>query len=274
VEKEWGWTLGHTLSSDRFWPNATGKIASATLTNTGKSNLHISRLGIEFEWQRNSEDWWVSDCSAVVKPGDKYEFSPLDFQIPIWLKPERSKYKLAVGTKQWNGKDWIDHKNVWGAKEYEVLVTRHPERDYKLFLSHCNLAVDKPLLTYLRDILLNNGFSVFVAEDEKKYGKNLWSKIKNGILASERVIVLWSHGAAVSLDVREELGITIGARKQFIPIVEKGAPLRGSMTGAEFLEIDRNNYHLAFQGLVSELIVLADERNSKRKVAHAEKIRH
>lgn len=272
VEK-WGWLLNHTLDSKKYTLNESGQVTSATLKNTGELLLHIYGFGIEFEWQKAAELWWTKKSDIFLKPGQEAELPVVKFSIPINIEPKTYVYKVGILTESFEiepeeeafGGKWKDHGIVLGEKDHEIEITRHPDRDYQVFLSHSNHREDKGMIKTFSTLLSNNGIKCFIAEETKKYGRNLWQKIRSGIISSNRVLILWTKHGARSDDVREELGITIGARKPFIPIIEKKVKPKGSLIGTEYIPIDRDNYKGVFVDLTKDLIKFSEEKAKRKK---------
>ncbi|MGH7773995.1 MAG: toll/interleukin-1 receptor domain-containing protein [Candidatus Binatia bacterium] len=272
MAKAWGWRLNHTLSSKRYTPYENGRISSANLTNSGEAFLHIYGFGIEFEWQRETDSWWSESCDIFLKTGEEANLPVVGFSIPINVDLGRKacKYKLGVLTesKPEDGEsaaEWKDHGIVWAAREFEVELVRHPDRNYMVFLSHSNHPDDKAIVERLAALLLNNGIKHFIAEKVPKYGEILWKKIKSAIMSADKVIILWTKHGAKSDEVREELGITVGARRKFIPIVERNVEPKGSLIGTEYVRIQRDNYEMVIVTLTEELIKSSVEKARRVK---------
>lgn len=269
VEK-WHWNLRHTLDSKQYSPYENGQVTSATLKNTGKIPLHIYGFGIKFEWQRETKSWWSGKCDIFLDPGEETKLPVVKFRIPIDIEPRIYKRTTGVQTEsepedEISLEEWEDHGIVWGNKEHEVEITRHPDRGFQVFISHSNHKEDKQLMKTLSDLLSNNGIGYFIAEEIPKYGEILWKKVKSGIISADRVLILWTKHAARSGDVREELGIIVGARKRFIPIIEKDVEQKGSLTGTESIRFDRDTYKEIFITLTEELIKFSVEKAKRAK---------
>lgn len=270
MAKELGWNLNHTLNSKKYFLNEWGLVATATLKNTGKGKLHIYDFGIEFEWQKEADVWWSEKCDIFLNPEETTELPTVGFVTPIGLKPGIYKYKLGVRTESLPDIDffaegWQDHGLVFGNKEHNIEIIRHPSRNYQVFVSHSNHTNDKEMLKSLKILLYNNRIKCFIAEELPDYGEILWKKIRRGICTADKVIFLWTKHAAKSDDVREELGITLGARKRFIPIIEKNVKSKGSLIGTEYIRLNREKYSNIFVKLTEELIKFSEEKSKRKK---------
>lgn len=274
MPKEWYWSLSHTLDNKNYYPYDNGWVSSATLRNTGEGRLHIYGFGISFEWQRATKRWWNKKCDIFLKPEEEAKLPLVRFSIPIDLEPKIYEYRVGVQTESFpleNQKlqtEWKNHGLVWGGKQLKIGVARHPSRDYQVFISHSNHEEDKDITKTLATLLSNNGISYFIAEESPKYGEILWKKIKRGIISADRAIILWTKHSAKSGDVREELGIIAGARKRFIPIIEKRVKPKGTIIGTEYISIDRQNYKGVLVNLTKELI-----KSSREKAKRVKKVK-
>ena len=271
MAKEWSWAVSHTLDSKQFSPYERGTVRSAHIKNQGSVDLHIYGFGIEFEWQRKGKVWYNQKCDIFLEPEGDAELPVVGFNIPIDLEARTYEYKVGVQTESKTAdreefeKDWIDHGIVWGAKNPKVQIRKHTDRDFKVFFSHTNHDDDKKILKVLSNLLSNNGISYLIAEETPKYGEYLWRKIKSGINSADRVIILWTEHATESGDVREEIGITLGARKKFIPVIEEGVEKKGSLIGTEHIQFNRDHYGEVFNKLTDDLINFANEKAKRKK---------
>lgn len=271
MAKDWGWTVDHTIDSKQFSPYERGRVRSAHIKNRGSVDLHIYGFGIEFEWQKKGKVWYNQKCDIFLEPEGDAELPVVGFNIPIGLGPRTYGYMLGVQTesktadREESEEGWIDHGIVWGAKTYEVQIRKHTDRDFKVFVSHTNHDDDKKILKVLSNLLSNNGISYLIAEETPKYGEYLWRKIKSGINSADRVIILWTEHATESGAVREEIGITLGARKKFIPVIEEGVEKKGSLIGTEHIQFNRDHYGEVFNKLTEDLINFANEKAKRKK---------
>lgn len=274
MPKRWYWSLSHTLDSKIYHPYDSGRISSATLKNTGETWLHIYGFGIGFEWQREKKRWWNSKSEIFLEPGQETKLPLVRFRIPIDPEPRTYKYRVGVHAESFAPEDeeagFKDHGIVWGKKELEIEIARHPSRDYQVFISHSNYEEDQQMIKTLVTLLSNNGISYYIAEQSPKYGEILWKKVKSKIISADRVLILWTKHAAKSGDVREELGIIVGARKRFIPIIEKKVKPKGSLIGTEYILLNRDNYKDAFVNLTKELIKSSVEKAKRIKTVKPE----
>jgi len=263
--------VSHTLDSKQYSPYERGTVRSAHIKNQGSVDLHIYGFGIEFGWQKKEKVWYNQKCDIFLEPGGDAELPVVGFKIPIDLEPRTYEYTIGVQTesktadREESEEVWIDHGIIWENKINKVQIREHTDRDFKVFVSHTNHEDDKKILNVLSNLLSNNGISYLIAEDTPKYGEYLWRKIKSEINSADRVIILWTEHATESGAVREEIGITIGARKKFIPVIEEGVEKKGSQIGTEHIQFNLDLYEEAFNKLIGDLITFANEKAKRKK---------
>lgn len=265
----WEWVLTHQFLRKKHYPSSAGGVTNSVLKNVGEVPLHIYGIGIEFGWQWDTGVWWYEKCDLMVKPKESVVIPDVEFFIPLNIKPGEHKYRIGIETKylEYNVPHkpvWIDHGIVYVKKMHYITISSHPGRKYNVFISHSNHHDDKILLKELTDLLQYNGIECFVAEEAHAYGENLWKKIREGIRKADRVIFLWTKHGAKSGDVREELGITVGSRRKFVPLIEKVIKPKGSLIGTEHCRFERAGFMQKIEGLTDTLIDLSDEK--KRKI--------
>lgn len=264
---EISWKMSNLLTADKFALGTTGQVASASIENTGKATIFISLFAVEFSWQRVTGKWWPSKCNIQLIPGEKSALPTITFAIPVNAPIGPGDYRYAVKLHHWNSeaRKWLGPKIMWGRETFPLTVVPHPDRGFTVFVSHSNDNSDAKVLTSLYTLLQNNGIKCFVAEKTPKYGECLWTKILRGIRASDRTIILWTKAGANSADIREEIGITVGTRRLFIPVVEKRVEPKGSLIGTEFIEFTKRNADRVFVELTRNLIRFAEEKAKRTK---------
>ena len=222
-----------------YFPYEWGKLESIIIENKGDTRYHIYKVGIEFDWE--PDRWWSSNCSVELDPGQEVKLPFVWFRVPVDVGIGAHTYKVGVKQEVLVNYDWKDLGLVWGAKVYHILIKESPPRNFEVFLSHSNHPEDKDLLKLITELLVKCGIDVYIAEQRAEPGVRLWSKLENKIKTSNAMLVLWTKYGATSGDVREEIGIAVGARKYetIIPIAE--VDLKGSLKGKEYAPLDREN---------------------------------
>jgi len=260
-----GWTLTFYLNKSRGVPYYISEWGSITaeIENVTDRPFHVSEFGIEFDWQKEEERWWATDCSIELAPGEKKSLPQLDFMIDIDAQPKAHTYKLGFRTEELIEEEWKGSKEIsWSGKTFHMLIEKHPQRDYKVFISHSNHPDDKTLTDLTHDLLVNCGIEAYVAEKKGEPGEWLWSKIEREIRNSDSFLVLWTKQGAISGDVREEIGIAVGAGKyeQIVPVVEVGEDLKGSLKGKEWALLDRENQKKAITETIKNVLKDAEKK--------------
>jgi hypothetical protein len=112
------------------------------------------------------------------------------------------------------------------------------------------------------------GLTGYFAEDDAKPGITLWDKIAREIMLSDAFLVLWTKNAAISGDVREEIGIAIGAKKQdkIVPMVERGIEVSGSLKsrGIEWVDYVAPNHTEALSKALGSIMGWAAEKEARQ----------
>lgn len=238
---------------------------SIRIKNTGKNPIHISKIGIKFEWQREEESWWTEDCSIELEPEEERKsYLDIVFRIPVDIKPKSYTYKIGVVEEELVDGEWKGSRGISWAQIRHILIKKHQKRDFKVFISHSNHPEDKELTDMVHDLLTGCGINGYVSEKEAEPGVRLWSKLEKEIGTSDSIFVLWTKHGAVSGDVREEIGIAVGAGKyeQIIPIVETGVELTGSLKGKEFAPLDREKPKEAIVKAIEQILKEAEKKPS------------
>lgn len=159
------WTAGVHLNKvwgEPYHPFEWGTLTFSEMGNSGSQTIHVSRVGVEFEWQKETETWWFENCSLELKPHkQKKDFSvEIPFQIPITIKPKSYTLKTGVNLEELSKGQWTGDKQInWGIKVFHILVKKAPQRGYKVFISHSNHKDDKSLLSRVQALLKNCGIN-------------------------------------------------------------------------------------------------------------------
>lgn len=259
------WTLIFHLNKGQDEPyflSEWGTLVSR-IRNDGKTPIHVSKTGIEFEWLKEEGRWWIEDCSVELEPKEEKPLPDVEFRIPIDIKPKSYTYRKGVVEEELVEGGWKGGREIsWGAKTSHILIKNHPRRDFKVFISHSNHSEDKKLIDMTYGLLTGCGINAYVAEKRAEPGVRLWSKLEKEIRTSDLILVFWTKHGAVSGDVREEIGIAVGAGKyeQIIPIVEVGVDLVGSLKGKEWAALDRENPKRAIIEAIEKILEEAKKK--------------
>jgi len=90
----------------------------------------------------------------------------------------------------------------------------------------------------------------------------LWQKIEAAIRRADAILILWTEKGSQSGDIREEIGIAIGAKrtKRIIPLVQKALTTQGSLIGLEHVPLDIDKPLDALSIAVSRAIEWAEKK--------------
>lgn len=261
MKAAFSWLLTHYLDKGKgpYYPYEYG-ILKSQIRNTGKTRIHISKVGIEFDWMKEANIWWNEDCSVELLPGDSKSLPSLKFRIPIDVEIRSHTYKVGVNTEVLTNSEWESKGTVLGEKTYHFLVSKHPRRDFKVFISHSNDSKDDQLIDTIHNLLDRCGVDAYIAEKRAEPGTLLWSKIEREIRTSDAMVVLWTKTGARSGDVREEIGIAVGLGryKQIVPIAE--VKLQGSLKGKEYASLDRDDPKKAILEAIKTVLEMAEKK--------------
>lgn len=132
---------------------------------------------------------------------------------------------------------------------------------FRVFVSHSSR--DEALVLALQDNAAGLGIEIYRAEHDLRPGHQLSTKIQREIERSHAVIVLLTTAAADSSYVQQEIGYALKARRQVIPLVERGlSPEKLAMLqGKEYIELDPDDPDAAMQKASIYLESLKDRKD-------------
>lgn len=260
AEIPYPWIITSHLDKGKspYFPYEAGTLQSS-IENTGNVRYHIYNVGIKFDWQKEGA-WWVRSCSVELDPSEKVSLPPVEFRIPVEVKLKSHTYKLGVSQEVLVDSKWKDLGIIMGEQFHHILIEKSPSRDFKVFISHSNHQEDKSLVDATQKLLGACGIEAYVAEKKGEPGVRLWSKLEREIRTSKAMLVLWTKHGAASGDVREEIGIAVGARKyeKIVPIAE--LDLEGSLRGKEYAPLNRENPQNAIVQAIETILKMAAKK--------------
>ena len=258
------WAMAYSLNSGTYYPLQKGTMSSDIRNNT-KQKMLVTKVGLNFGWMGTS--YYYQDCNVEVTPGNKADLPSVPFTVELEASMGTHLYKVGVVYKLLTDSGWElkckDMEDVsYVLQGKHVMVTRAPRRDFEVFISHSNAKEDNPLLDKTVESFNQCGIRTYVAERTPKPGYPLWQKIEAAIRRLDAVLILWTEKGSQSGDVREEIGIAIGARraKRIIPLVQTGLATQGSLIGLEHVPLDINNPIKGLSVAVSMAIEWADKK--------------
>lgn len=263
------WYIWYTLNSGTYHPLQSG-IMSSTLRNDTKQKMIVTEVGLTFDWMKDTH--WYQDCILEIEPGAQVELPYVSFQVSLDASNGAHECKPGVVYKLLTEKGWEpkDARIGYIQSGVHVMITEAPDRDFEVFISHSNSQQDAPLLDRVTDSFYRCGINTYVAERKPQPGYPLWQKIEAAIRRADAILILWTKAGSEASDIREEIGIAIGAQriKRIIPLVETGLTTQGSLIGLEHIPLDMDKPLEALSTAVSRVIEWADKKEQgKPKVA-------
>lgn len=257
------WAIKYSLDQDEYTPLQRG-IATMQLTNKTAHRLLVTEVALQFDWMGNA--YWRGDCNVELAPKQTIKLPSLAFRIELKAPIGITHYKAGIKHRELTKSGWVDRGLNFGWKGAHVMIKKAKEQNFMVFISHSNHAEDTKLLKECRQSLEKCGFKPYVAEASPEPGYPLWQKIRQSILNSDALLVIWTKWGAASGDIREEIGIAVGRDKlqRIIPLVETGIDTKGSLRGLEYISLDRGNTNEAISKAITQILDWARRKEEKR----------
>ena len=210
---------------------------TATVRNNMPCSIRVVKSEMQFRYRGREMITFHGPNNVEIQPGGTGEI-PIDFQIGPWAVPHSNQSRVRVEYVE-TAREKPAQKSYHGP--YDYVVTEKAEPSGKtVFISHSNSERDKDVVGSACSRLDHLGFNPYVAESDPRPGLPLWGKIRDNIRSSDLFLVLYTEDGYCSCDVREEVGMAVGMDKEIIPVAE-GRPSAGSMSGREYVPLDRNH---------------------------------
>jgi len=129
--------------------------------------------------------------------------------------------------------------------------------------------MDKRLVNYIAQGLLNIGVEPYLAEGDPRPGVPLSSKVSQMIDASDCVVVILTATASKSHWVQQEIGYAIKAGKLILPFVERGVNAAAFLQGLEYVEVDPadpNSYQVGCSSLQKYVLHLKSQKEKNENI--------
>jgi hypothetical protein len=110
---------------------------------------------------------------------------------------------------------------------------------YRVFISHSTS--DLGLVYELKQWLEANGIEASVAQLSLSPGELMSERVRQGIAASDCVLVILSQDGGRSDLVNQEVGLAVGSQRLIVPIVEVGLQPKGFLEHREYISFDPKN---------------------------------
>lgn len=256
------WTIKYSLDKDEYTPLQKG-VAIMQLANKTAHRLLVTQVALKFDWMVN--ECWYRDCNVELAPKETINLPSLTFRIELHAPTGVTHYKAGAKHRELTKSGWVDRGLNFGWKGAHVMIKKAKKQNFIVFISHSNHTEDKNLLKECQQSLEKCGFKPYVAEASPEPGYPLWQKIRQSILNSDALLVLWTKWGAASGDIREEIGIAVGRGKlqRIIPLVETGIDTKGSLRGLEYISLDRGNTNEAISKAITQILDWGAEKGRK-----------
>jgi hypothetical protein len=257
------WSIIYSLDKDEYTPLQKGA-ATMWFTNKMAHRLLVTEVALEFDWMEN--EYWYKDCNVELAPNETVKLPSLPFHIALQAPLGVTHYRAGVKYRDLTKSGWLDRGLSYGWRGKHVIIKQAKEQDFTVFVSHSNHTDDTNLLRECLQSLEKCGLKPYVAEASPEPGYPLWQKIRQSIINSDAILVLWTERGAASGDIREEIGIAVGRGKlqRIIPLVETGVDTKGSLRGLEYIPLDRGNMNEAISEAVTQILNWARKKEEKR----------
>jgi nucleotide-binding universal stress UspA family protein len=254
-------SMTYSLNSDAYHPFEYGRMSS-TIQNNTTLRMLVTKVCISFDWTQH--EFFYEACNIEIAPRANATLPDISFEIGLDASLATHEYKAGVSYKLLKEKQWRKQPGdvTWCQSGKHLMVVKSPSRNFQVFISHSNDPSDEALVKKTTDSLESCGMHPYVAELTPEPGQPLWKKIQTAIRKADAILILWTRAGSLSGDIREEIGLAIGAKrtKRIIPLVELGLGTRGSLVGLEHIPLDLSNPAKALSIAVSRAINWADKR--------------
>lgn len=124
---------------------------------------------------------------------------------------------------------------------------------FVVFLSHSVSDDDLPYLAELERRSQQIGIGLYLAERSPQPGTPLSTKVRNNITRADLVPALLTRQGVASAWVNQEIGFAVNQNKRILPVLEKGVSPPGVIAGMEYVRLDPERPHDAFDRVVAFL---------------------
>jgi len=256
---------GYHFDKSQYFPMEDGKLLDLRIHNDSEDVIQLQLVGIEFDW--DPDEYWFDTCNIKINPKTITKLPAVKFSLDNLKITEGSHHFFPfVNYQIYKNQKW-ENKQFKSSKGEFLEIVKLPKFNYKVFISHSNVKEDIILLEKFVQSLDACGIDGYFAESDVKVGSKLWDKIEREIRKSDAFLVLWTTSASESHDVREEIGIAIGAKKGvLIPIVEENVAVVGSLKAreVEYIPLDLEDPNVGFKNALEFIIKKAKIKDAKQ----------
>jgi len=258
------WEMSYQLNSNSHHPLESGGYMSSSILNNTPNKMLVTRVGLWFDWKGS----FVKNCDTEIAQGAKMDLPIIPFQIELKTSLGTHEYRAGITYKLLTRTGWKSQGDdiKWCVPCKHIMVEESQERNFEVFISHSNASADDTLLKETIDSFLTCGIKTYVAERTPQPGYPLWKKIEAAIRSADAILILWTKAGSKSGDVREEIGLAVGAKrtKKIIPIVQTRMRTKGSLIGLEHIPLNMGNELEALTTAISRAIEWADKKEKTK----------
>ncbi len=262
------WQMSYRLDAERYAPLQSGILTNISLTNTSGKSMIVTHVLLKFDWMGTYR--YVRECNIKVGPGKTVDLPDIRFTVGLGTSVGSHNFKLGISYMLLEDDNWVTYEDIYVSRGDFIEVYRLPPKDFKVFVSHSNAPSDVNLIRACKDAMKACGLTGYFAEEDARPGIKLWDKIAREIMQSDALLVLWTNDAVISGDVREEIGISLGAKKQdkIVPVVEKGVEVSGSLKsrGIEWVDYGPPNHMQAISKALQTIMEWAIQKEVMKEV--------
>lgn len=131
---------------------------------------------------------------------------------------------------------------------------------FVVFLSHSVTEEDLPYLEQLEQRCRDIGIELYLAERSPQPGSSLSGKVRSNIARADLVLALLTNHGAGSAWVNQEIGLAVSQGKRIVPVLEKGVTPPGIIAEMEYVRLDPDRPHDAFERVVTFLAKLKADK--------------
>jgi len=242
------------LNKSRYQEGDRASI-SYQLRNISPMDLYVYRVGIELEWMREENTWFIHGERFLLKTGD---FKSLRGEFTIPNGCPLGEYNLIFGIEG----QFLSPNMTGQSTSYQTqwtmpitLEVKRPTTGVKIFISHStkNMSLVRSLSMYLD----NNGITPIIAEEIVAPGSYLPEKFKKLIIESDIFLALLTSEAIRSEWVISETNYALSINTPCILLKENSIDLQTSYEWIPFSIHDSEE-------LITQKILMAIESVKKQ----------
>src|SRR5207237_2217780 len=137
---------------------------------------------------------------------------------------------------------------------------------FSVFVSHSVADEDLPYLKELENRSRAIGIELYLAERSPQPGTRLSEKVRTNIARTDLVLALLTRQGVASAWVNQEIGLALSQNKRVLPVLETGVKPPGVIAELEYVRLDPDCPHDAFDRVVAFFGKLKSDKEFWRTV--------